>query len=209
MADRLEYFNELYFRTFRHTLSNYEGQFPILGNPQVAVPKVLWDACMQHWAPSLLLVNGKLTDFEFMATVDSDLDRGYRLNLRMQRFLHEWNELDRRPAEGVAIEMFRAKPFIDSLLGLGVEHDEDSLRAAMASNADMAEATAVRFFHKAASRLSLPVDEDRPVNPYAIGLDPERWEQDGLFDPPGLTLAEAGEVSPGVEIAFMDEVAAG
>ena len=34
-------------------------------------------------------------------------------------------------------------------------------------------------------------DLDRPINPYAVSLLPERWEEDGLFAGPGLTAEEA------------------
>ena len=47
-------------------------------------------------------------------------------------------------------------------------------------------------FHKAA--LNLPDDgagEDEKINPYAVSLDPDRWEADGLLNGEGLSLAEA------------------
>ena len=37
------------------------------------------------------------------------------------------------------------------------------------------------------------------VNPFAVSLHPERWEEDGLFSGDGLTLAQALEQLPGIE----------
>lgn len=56
----------------------------------------------------------------------------------------------------------------------------------------------VAAFHNAASALPEPPPHDRPVNSYAVGLDPARWEADGLFSEPGLTLAEAMDVVDGL-----------
>ena len=38
-------------------------------------------------------------------------------------------------------------------------------------------------FHRAARTLGdAAPDEDEKINPYAVSLDPDRWEADGLFD---------------------------
>ena len=55
------------------------------------------------------------------------------------------------------------------------------------------------MFHKAAKNLPDPPDEDAAINPLAISLQPERWEEDGLFSDDGITLAQAREVLAGVE----------
>ena len=39
----------------------------------------------------------------------------------------------------------------------------------------------------------------RPINPLAISLHPERWEQDGLFSDDGISLAQAREMLVGIE----------
>ena len=58
----------------------------------------------------------------------------------------------------------------------------------------MMEAFAVLAFSRAAVNLgdAAPGDDDK-INPYAVSLNPDRWEADGLFDGSGLTLAEARE----------------
>jgi hypothetical protein len=87
--------------------------------------------------------------------------------------------------------------------------DDDTLKAKLASNAELMEAYNVIAFHKAAATLGdRAPDEQARINPYAIGLDPDRWEQDGLFDGSGLTLAEARD-SPagGMETLWMERIA--
>ena len=55
------------------------------------------------------------------------------------------------------------------------------------------EAWAVAIFATASEALDQRPDLERPINPYAVGLRPERWEEDGLYEEPGLTAAEASE----------------
>ena len=69
--------------------------------------------------------------------------------------------------------------------------DDEELKAMFAANTEFLRALAVLIFHEAV-RSTLPdvtIDEHRPINPLAIGLDPARWEPDGLFD-------DSGRVSP-------------
>ena len=86
---------------------------------------------------------------------------------------------------------------------------DDALAAQIAANADLMEAYAVLAFHKAAS--SLPdgaPGEDEKINPYAVSLDSDRWEADGLFNGEGLTLVEARETpAAGMENLFMEAIA--
>ena len=50
-------------------------------------------------------------------------------------------------------------------------------------------------------------DEDAKINPYAIGLDPDRWEADGLFDGSGVSLAGTRERTQGLEHLWMEGIA--
>ena len=87
--------------------------------------------------------------------------------------------------------------------------DDDGVRARLAATADMMEAFAVLAFSRAAQNLgdAAPA-EDVKINPYAVSLDPERWEADGLFDGSGMSLAEARETdAAGLANLFLEAVA--
>jgi DNA-binding FadR family transcriptional regulator len=66
---------------------------------------------------------------------------------------------------------------------------------------------AVAIFHKAAAALPDPPDDERPVNPYAVSLRPDAWEQEGLYEAPGWTLRDAVEVAEGIEGAWLEQAA--
>jgi len=51
-------------------------------------------------------------------------------------------------------------------------------------------------------------DETTTINPYAVGLDPSRWERDGLFNGQGMSLVQARESEAGgLANLFMEAVA--
>ncbi len=47
---------------------------------------------------------------------------------------------------------------------------------------------------QAADALDERPDFERPINPYAVSLRPERWDEDGLYAEPGVTLRDATEL---------------
>ena len=76
--------------------------------------------------------------------------------------------------------------------------DDEALAKELRNQVRASEALAVTTFHNAARALPDPPPADRPVNPYAVGLDPESWEADGLYDAPAMTMDEAMEVATSV-----------
>lgn len=136
------------------------------------------------------------------------LDRGYGLNTRIQGFFREWHAIDDREAEDAYVALI---PFAAvGLRRLDLERpiDREGLKALLAQNVERMEGMAVVMFHKAAERLPNGGGvANRSVNPYAIGLDPSRWEEDGLFDEGGLTREQALERAEGIQTIWLDELA--
>jgi hypothetical protein len=89
------------------------------------------------------------------------------------------------------------------------EFDDDALAAQFAANAELMEAYSVLAFHRAATNLGdAAPGEDEKINPYAVSLDPDRWEADGLLNGEGMTVAEARQTgAAGMENLFMEAIA--
>jgi flavin-dependent dehydrogenase len=208
VGERIEYFNDLYLRTFAMVLSRTENLYEAFGNPRVIEAKLSYDAVVNHGGVVLVAVKEKLTDLELMKSVDADIDRIYRLNMRTQRLFREWNELEPGPADAPAGVAGLIMALIHGILALVQDHTDDELRVKVADNARAAEAMAVAIFHKAAAGLDEPPDPERPVNPYAITLRRDAWEAEGLFDEPGWTLADANAAIEGIENFWLPEAPA-
>ena len=131
VAERLEYYNDFYLRTFDFVLSKYEDQYPVFGNAWVAEPKNAWDRFYDHAGVVLLMVKGKFGDYEFMKSVDEDVDRLYRLSINMQKLFREWHALEQRPDSNPVLGGAALGTQLDSFLVIVREYDDEQLRAEM------------------------------------------------------------------------------
>jgi flavin-dependent dehydrogenase len=202
--ERLTYYNELYQRTFEYVIAKYRDMYQVFGNPWVASGMLGWDVYVNHANIVSLMLRNKLTDLEFMQSIDEDLDRMYRLNINMQKLFREWHQLDQeRPTPAVRPKFIHAyRP--ESLPALVEQFTDEQLREHLRHERQVTEALAVAMFHRAAADLPEPPASDRPINPYAVGLRPETWEADGIYEQPGLTLDEAMQLATGFERIWQD-----
>jgi flavin-dependent dehydrogenase len=208
IGERLEYWNDFYFRTFDWVLSKTENHYATFGDPRVLLPKLVFETVVNHSGTVFLAVKDKLTDLEFMKSVDSDIDKIYKLTIRVEQLFREWHALHEGQAQDVSGACGPIKAMIEMFFQIVQEYDDDGLREMVAAQVRKAEALAVAIFLRAASELPEAPDPERPINPYAVSLRPEAWEADGLFEEPGLTLKQATEVAEGIEGAWIDELQA-
>lgn len=205
--DRIEQFNTQFLQQFDRQLDFYTGQYELWGNPQVMCAKVCWDLLIYWGLTSVRYVHGLWHDLEFTASVSDQLDRGSALNQRIQAFFREWHAIDDREVAGVYVPLIPFGAVAFRRIDLERPLDADGLRALIAENLERMEGMAVAMFHKACERLpGADVSAERAVDPYAISLDPARWEADALFEAAGLTLEEASARAEGVETIWMDEL---
>lgn len=193
---RADAHDERFQRLFAVTLSYYEGQYGIWRNAQVMNAKITADY-FYYWATTaLLFFHRKLTDLEFMAEVQPLIDRAMRLTPILQRFFREWDELDHREWLGAFSPPTAFPQLPQRHLDLHSGMDDERLRAQLAENIELYEALAVTMFAKAAESLpgaGAELDPEAPINPYAISLDPARWEADGLHDGSGMSPAQVAD----------------
>ncbi len=201
IAARAEAHDERFQRMFKTTLSYYEDQYGIWRNAQVMNAKITADY-FYYWAvPALLFFHRKLTDLEFMAEVQPLIDRAMRLTPILQRFFREWDELDHREWLGAFSPPTAFPQLPQRHLDLHSGMDDERLRAQLAENVELYEALAVTMFAKAVESLpatgpgasAQDLEPEAPINPYAISLDPARWDADGLFDGSGYSPAEVAD----------------
>jgi hypothetical protein len=61
-------------------------------------------------------------------------------------------------------------------------------------------------FDKASERLEgVEIGRKATIEPYAVGLDPARWDADGLFSDTGISAREARKPVRGLQFAWLDE----
>jgi hypothetical protein len=120
----------------------------------------------------------------------------------------EWNAIDAREWRRAIVPTAAFPGMFQRHVDMAGGFDDETLKSKLASTADLMEAMAVIVFHRAAQGLSDAPGEDEKINPYAVSLDPARWEADGLLNGEGLTLVEARQTpAAGIENLFMEAVA--
>jgi len=205
IGERMDYYNGLYQRAFEHTMARYRDIYPLFGNQWVSCGSLTWNFYSNHTAMTLLTVQNKLRDYEFMRSVDEDLDRLFALNINMHKVFRQWHEIENKDRPPAFLKTFPI--LVMGLLGMVKEYpDDESLREELRTHVRNSEALAVIMFHKAASTMAERPPEDKPLNPYKLDLDPSTWESNGMFDPPGLSKEEADQIVVGVEALWDDSI---
>jgi hypothetical protein len=117
----------------------------------------------------------------------------------MQELFRDWNALEPTQLEGVSVLSTQFSRYIEAQADMARPAEGDEVFEISRKNVPYVKALAVWIFHRAARNLPEPPDESRPINPLAISLHPERWEEDGLYSDDGISLAQAVELLSGVE----------
>lgn len=208
VAGRVEIFNAQLLLMFNNILRLYTDHYPAFGSAQVMNAKLIWDFCVYwaHIAPRF--VKGKLADLEFTQGIVEYLQASGRLGASVQPLFQAWNELGGREL-GPGFVATNPLPGVwDLLVELGQPMDDAVLQAKYAENLEFLQALSVLVFHAAARALDDDrIDEDTPINYFALSLDPSKWEdEDGMLNGDGISLAQARERAPGLEHVMSGEV---
>lgn len=197
--ERLEQYNQFYLNTFEAFIPAYEGQYTFMGNAQVMVVKVAWDFAI-YWAfIGMVFFHRKYCDLEFMASMADIADRFARLSSRVQQFFREWSRLGKGTWSPTYVDGLSVSFLYQLNCDLTTPFSDDELRAKIRNNLRFCENLAAAMFKRVAQLMpgGLPKGS---VNPYAITLDRERWETDGVFE-----TAEQREI-PAEILADLDKL---
>jgi flavin-dependent dehydrogenase len=209
VTERAKAHDDLYLSAYRTHLTFYEGQYEFWGNPQLMSVKIGANNILYWGVNALLFFHRKLADLEFMEAVRPDVERVWALNRRLEAMYREWNALDDREWRRAYVSPVAFPAMLERHIELVAGFDDETLKAKIASNRELMEAYTLILFNKAAQLLGdAAPGEDVKLNPYAVSLDPDRWEADGLFGNSGMTIAEARETpAAGAETLWMEGIA--
>jgi flavin-dependent dehydrogenase len=164
-ADR---YDAAYLAAFRAALGTWEGQYGLMGNPQVWPAKAAWDTLAYFGVINVLSNNGRLTDWDFMRSIAPEWERFERLGKRMQSFFRDWDDVD--PGD-------EAPRYVDMSAGLFARLNEELLtpldevavRERFGHNLALLERIAAYLLAGAARRLGVDVRPEE-IDPYAFAL---------------------------------------
>ncbi len=209
VTERAKAHDDLYRSFYRIHLSFYEGQYEFWHNPLVMNVKIGGNNIYYWGTLGLLFFHRKLADLEFMAAVRPDLERIWAVTLRLEAMYREWNALEDREWTRAMVPTSAFPAMFERHLDMAGGFDDETLKTKVAATADLMEAYAVLAFNRAATTLgdAAPGDQEK-INPYAVSLEPSRWDSDALLGGEGLSVAEARQTpAAGMENLFMEAIA--
>lgn len=171
---------------FHSFLPVWEGQYRIMGNPQVWSAKSVWDTLAYFAIINAIYHNGRITDLDFLQTVADDLFTFSVLNYRMQMFFREWDRLDEGVDETYFFDL-SSSLFYELNSSLLTELDPVQLRDRLRENLELLQGIASHMMAGASKRLGVSVDP-ADVDPasFSLGDRPPR----GAPDPPRARALE-------------------
>lgn len=168
IATWAERYDAAYLAAFRSALSTWEGQYGLMGNPQVWPAKAAWDTLAYFGVVNVLSNNGRLADWEFMRSIAEAWERFERLGTRMQAFFRAWDEIDAGDEDGRYLDMSSGL-FATLNAALLEPLDGPAVRARVDENLALLERVAAHLMAGAARRLGEDVDIG-DVDPYTFAL---------------------------------------
>jgi hypothetical protein len=199
LEDRVEFYNDFFFSLFNTTIHLYRDNYQLFDSPQIMIAKILYDSSNYFTLLASPFVHGKMAKKEDIEKFGEIADMVLPMLPRMQQLFRDWHALEPTRYEGVSVLPKQLEPYIWAQEEIGMAGDDEELLERARRKVKTIRALAVWIFHKAAKNLPDPPDENVAINPTAISLQPDRWEEDGLFSGEGLTLAQALEQLPGIE----------
>jgi flavin-dependent dehydrogenase len=84
-------YEKFFFSFYENTLTMYENQYPMFGDPEVMPIKVIWDYTYYWGVLCQLVFQKRLADLKLLSELRPLLETAQALNIRMQRFFREWH----------------------------------------------------------------------------------------------------------------------
>jgi flavin-dependent dehydrogenase len=122
-------YEQLYFSFYESTLSLYQDQYPIFGDPEVMPIKVIWDYTFYWGVLCQIWFQRRLTDLASMGRLRDELAQAKALNFAMQDFMRAWSEVTTKDNPRVMLDQASLPWFAELNRGLRDELDEAQFRA--------------------------------------------------------------------------------
>ena len=89
-------FDQIYHSLYENTLSLYQDQYSLFGDPEVLPVKVIWDYTYYWGVMAQLFFHNRLTDLSCLAALRSELAHCQELNRSMQAFFRTWSAVSQK-----------------------------------------------------------------------------------------------------------------
>lgn len=96
LGAHIQLFDQLMHSFYDSTLTLYQDQYPLFGDPEVLPVKVIWDYTFYWGVLAQFFFHQRLTDLASMAALRTELADCQQLNRAVQAFLRQWSACSER-----------------------------------------------------------------------------------------------------------------
>jgi flavin-dependent dehydrogenase len=165
-------------------LGFYQGVYCIFGHAQIFTPKLTWDTAI-YWSWMYHLYVQKLL-FDPTEEIFALGERFLQLNTRVEQLFADWSEKSSPRPLHLFADLTRMRLMMLLGLDLASRRSPEQAIDIARKNLDRLEELALVLFWQAVSECysDHPLLEKKPwANAWRIHLNPEKWEEDGVFSP--------------------------
>jgi flavin-dependent dehydrogenase len=176
VSERVVAHNQVYLVLSDIWLVAYERQYPMMGNAQVMVAKVIWDTIIYWAVPGLLFFHDKFRRLADSPRAFANLHRTWIIHARVQKFFREWHNVDDVAASDVFADPYSLLDFIVDLHnGMAAGLPDDELEEQFAGNVVLLEQVAGQLVGTVIDRLRAVGEGEAPAQQI------ERWLAEPLL----------------------------
>jgi hypothetical protein len=126
IGGRSHIYQQLYFSFYESTLTLYQDQYAMFGDPEAFPTKIIWDYAYYWGILCQLFFQRRLTDVATIGRLSSELNHCKALNAAMQAFLREWSALSAKRNPCAMLDQAALPWFAELNRGLRDELDDEA-----------------------------------------------------------------------------------
>jgi flavin-dependent dehydrogenase len=180
--------NETFLAHHTRTVQTIQSAYHFFGDCLVCGTRLIWDNIRAFSVNPSQRFNNVYLDERKAKALQPTLERFYSLGESMRMFFDQWAKLTKKKYTYQFVDYFAIPRILDFYRrNLRTGKTEEELQADYQEALEYAEEVAQTIFLLAVSDTMPEMLTHLPsplwVNAWAIGLDPQHWEADGLFVP--------------------------
>lgn len=151
LAGRTQIYQQLYFSFYESTLTLYQDQYALFGDPEVFPTKVIWDYTYYWGILCQLFFQQRLADVVSIGRLSNELSLCKSLNEAMQRFFRTWSAHSAKRNTTAMLDQASLPWFAELNRGLRDELDEEAFRARIKTHTELLKQLALQIVERASS----------------------------------------------------------
>ncbi len=147
---RAQLYDQLYHSFYESTLTLYQDQYALFGDPQVLPVKIIWDYTYYWGVLSQIFFQKRLTDVAALGALREELQHCRQLNVEVQKFLRAWSAVSDKANPAVLLDQASLPWFAELNRSLADTLDDAGFKARIQASTELLRVLAGEILERAA-----------------------------------------------------------